>query len=116
MHQDSDAAEPAGLIRQARDAKQRDRLRAVELALLEPDAFEEDTDGLELIPVQGDETVEGPRLPDFYGLTKREAKAAVVRLGLHWDPRGAGRVVNQEPAPGTLLQEVRLCKLEFSGG
>ena len=33
MHQDSDAAEPAGLIRQARDAKQRDRLRAVELAI-----------------------------------------------------------------------------------
>lgn len=33
LHQDSDAAELVSLIRQARDAKQRDRLRAVELAI-----------------------------------------------------------------------------------
>lgn len=33
LHQDNDTAELVSLIRQARDAKQRDRLRAVELAI-----------------------------------------------------------------------------------
>lgn len=86
------------------------------LPLLEPDAFEEDLDGLELIPAQEDGTHAGSRLPDFWGMTKREAKALVVSLGLPWDPQGAGRVHRQEPRAGTLLQEVRLCKLVFSGG
>ncbi|MDK1020233.1 MAG: penicillin-binding transpeptidase domain-containing protein [Candidatus Hydrogenedentes bacterium] len=86
------------------------------LPLLEPDAFEEDLDGLELIPAQEDKTHAGPRMPDFGGMTKREAKALGVSLGLPWDPQGAGRVLRQEPAAGTLLQEVRLCKLVFSNG
>ncbi len=88
----------------------------LELPFLEPDAFEEDLDGLELIAAQGDGTHAGPRLPDFGGMTKREAKAMVVSLGLPWDPQGAGRVVRQEPVAGTPLQEVRLCKLVFSNG
>ena len=85
-----------------------------ELAVLEPDVFDEDMDALELIPAHEDRTGAGPRLPDFAGMTKREAKGLLVSLGLPWDPQGAGRVVRQEPAAGTLLQEVRLCKLVFS--
>ena len=86
------------------------------LPLMEPDAFEEDLDGLELIVTQGDITDQGPRLPDFLGMTKREAKAVMVSLGLFWDPQGAGRVVRQDPVAGTSLGEVHLCKLVFSNG
>jgi len=86
------------------------------LPLYEPGTFEEDLDGLELIPAQEDISLAGPRLPDFGGMTKREAKALVVSLGLPWDPQGAGRVVRQDPVAGTPLREVHLCKLDFSNG
>ena len=88
----------------------------VELALplFDPGTFEEDLDSLELTLRQKADSLVGPRLPDFRGMTKREAKGLAVSLGLPWDPQGIGRVVRQEPAPGTPLQEVRLCKLVFS--
>jgi len=89
-------------------------LAELALPLFDPGIFEEDLDGLELIPTQKHESHAGPRLPDFRGMTKREAKGLAVSLGLPWDPQGIGRVVRQEPAPGTPLQEVRLCKLVFS--
>ncbi|HIJ73728.1 MAG TPA: transpeptidase family protein [Candidatus Hydrogenedentes bacterium] len=58
----------------------------------------------------------GPRLPDFRGMTKREAKAETVSLGIVWDPHGSGRVVSQTPSPGTPLADVSLCRLVFSHG
>lgn len=89
-------------------------LDGMELSLFEPGTFEEDFDGLELIPAQEDLTDAGPRFPDFSGMTKHQAKTLAVSLGLPWDPQGAGRVVRQEPAAGTPMQEVRLCKLVFA--
>lgn len=86
------------------------------LELMEPDAFEADLDGLELKVAQGNVTDGGPRLPDFLGMTKREAKTVMASLGLPWDPQGAGRVVRQEPVAGTSLEEVHLCRLVFSNG
>lgn len=84
--------------------------------LLEPLdlGLDEDLDGLELLPYHGDSRQEAPALPSFLGMTKREAKMKIVALGLPWDPQGAGRVVRQEPPPGTLLQEVSVCQLVFS--
>ena len=69
---------------------------------------------LELLPSPGDATSEGGRLPDFRGMTKRQAKEVAVRLGLQWDPQGAGRVLRQSPAPGTPLEDVDICQLVFS--
>jgi cell division protein FtsI/penicillin-binding protein 2 len=55
-----------------------------------------------------------PRLPDFRGMNKRQALAAISELDIPWDPRGAGWVVAQEPPPWTPLAEVALCSLKFS--
>ena len=55
-----------------------------------------------------------PVLPSFLGMTKQQAKARIDALGIGWDPQGAGRVVAQDPAPGTYLREVTLCRLIFS--
>lgn len=57
---------------------------------------------------------EGPVLPSFEGMTMLEARAALDELGLAWDFRGAGRVVQQEPPEGTLLAHVTSCRLVFS--
>ena len=73
-------------------------------------------DCLELTTAQADSPIRSGMLPDFFGMTKRQAKAALHRLGLPWDPRGAGRVINQAPPPGTPLSEVALCALEFANG
>jgi beta-lactam-binding protein with PASTA domain len=53
-------------------------------------------------------------LPSFLGMTKRQAKIYVDALGVPGEPQGAGRVVSQDPAPGTSLHEVTLCRLVFS--
>ncbi len=89
----------------------------LELAMLEPaetGGGRSGLDGLELLNTDKDSSNEGPGLPSFIGLTKREAKALAVSLGLPWDPQGVGRVVRQDPPPGTRLDEVRLCTLVFS--
>ena len=87
----------------------------------EPLSFARDSeemmlDSLELIetaraPVA---VADGPTLPDLTRKTKREATAALAGLKVAWDLRGAGRVVSQDPAPGTPLRDVSLCRLEFS--
>ncbi len=56
----------------------------------------------------------GPSLPDFSGMTKREAASHLVALGLAWDPQGAGRVIGQNPPAGTPLDDVGVCQLVFS--
>ncbi len=55
-----------------------------------------------------------PVLPSFLGMTKRQAKMRVDSLGIGWDPQGAGRVVAQDPPPGTYLRDVTLCRLVFA--
>ncbi len=80
------------------------------LALLEP------VDGLELVARPTDDNPGVFGLPDFRGMTKREAREKLWALGIAWDTQGAGRVVAQQPAPGTPLSDVALCALEFSTG
>ncbi len=86
------------------------------LALLEPREEAGALDGLELLKSAKDDTDGGPRLPSFVGLTKREAKELAVSLELPLDPRGAGRVVRQDPPAGTPLKDVRQCTLTFMNG
>jgi len=60
-------------------------------------------------------TSEGePALPNFTGMTKLQAKELIDRLGIRWDPRGAGRVIAQDPPAGAALRDVTLCRLVFS--
>ncbi|MBI5092379.1 MAG: PASTA domain-containing protein [Candidatus Hydrogenedentes bacterium] len=53
-------------------------------------------------------------LPDFRGMTKRQAQLQAASLGLNWDAQGSGWVVEQDPPPGTLIDTVTLCRLVFS--
>ena len=53
-------------------------------------------------------------LPSFAGMTKLQAKALIDQIGIRWDPRGAGRVVEQDPPAGAALRDVSLCRLTFS--
>ncbi len=71
-------------------------------------------DGLELVAASKAPDTGEPLLPSFVGLTKRQAKEYVDTLGINWDPQGAGRVVSQDPPPGTALRDVALCRLVFS--
>ncbi|MCC6698464.1 MAG: transpeptidase family protein [Candidatus Hydrogenedentes bacterium] len=70
--------------------------------------------GAELLPTLADLPSAAPRLPSFQGMTKREAREALIALGVAWDVQGSGWVVAQEPPPGTLLNEVTECRLVFS--
>ncbi len=53
-------------------------------------------------------------LPDFTGMTKRQALEKLRTLGLPWDQHGVGWVVSQDPPAGTPVGDVVLCSLEFS--
>ena len=70
-------------------------------------------DDLELVSVDPAESSDGPELRDLSGMTKRQVKEYIDLFGLRWDVQGAGRVVAQEPAPGTPLRDVTLCRLVF---
>ena len=72
-------------------------------------------DALELTALESDETRAEGVLPDLLGMTKRQVRAELRRLGVGWDPRGAGWVVRQSPPPGTALSQVALCSIEFAG-
>jgi cell division protein FtsI (penicillin-binding protein 3) len=50
-------------------------------------------------------------LPDLRGSSARDALTALVRLGLRPRLRGDGIVVDQRPAAGTPLEDVRTCEL-----
>ena len=72
-------------------------------------------DNLDLLPIKAPFVLENhDKLPNFAGMTKRQAKIRIDELGLNWEPHGAGRVVLQEPPPGTPLREVNFCRLVFS--
>ncbi len=77
--------------------------------LLEP------LDGGELTVQRRDVILDGARgLPDFQGMTKRQVKELMAQLSLPLDLRGSGWAVNQDPPPGTPLQQIALCAVEFS--
>ncbi|MCX5770580.1 MAG: penicillin-binding transpeptidase domain-containing protein [Candidatus Hydrogenedentes bacterium] len=71
-------------------------------------------DDLELVSVDPAESPGGPKLRDLAGMTKRQVKEYIDLFGLRWDVQGAGRVVAQEPAAGTPLRDVTLCRLVFA--
>ena len=91
----------------------RNQFKDLDLSLLEP-VLGKEVDGLELTQVQTDRTLAGPRLPDFSGMTLREAKAILVELLVPSERQGAGRVILQDPPAGTILKDVLVCKLILS--
>ena len=54
---------------------------------------------------------DGGGLPDLRGLSARDALRELARLGLTARMEGAGVVVDQSPAPGTLLEPGGACSL-----
>ncbi len=91
--------------------------RALEASPIEEialdDSIEHMLDSLELVPRDTEHALAGPGLPNFAGMTKRQVRAKLWELGIQWDTQGAGRVLEQDPAPGTPLSEVGLCALQF---
>lgn len=69
--------------------------------------------GKELVRVEMDGETGKVVIPDFTGMTKREARERLMAMNIPWDMRGAGWVVRQIPEAGTPIDEVRLCALEF---
>jgi membrane peptidoglycan carboxypeptidase len=53
-------------------------------------------------------------MPDLKGISARDAAIAVGRRGLAVELRGTGRVVAQEPAPGTEIEPGMTCVLTLS--
>ncbi len=70
-------------------------------------------DGLELVARNMGDRLE-TSLPDLAGLTKRQARERLQRLGVPMDAQGEGWVVAQNPPPGTALGEDLVCRLEFA--
>ena len=87
----------------------------VELDFVEPPMEDvlESLDGLALVSAAPEALEGSPGLPDLTGLTKGEARRELASLGIRWDVQGVGRVVEQNPAPGTPLSDVELCRLTF---
>ena len=51
----------------------------------------------------------------FLGHTTRAYQLThALGAGLAWDPQGSGRVVRQDPPPGTPVEDVSLCQLAFA--
>lgn len=71
-------------------------------------------DDLELVMREQDGTEWVRGLPDFAGMTKRQAHEQLAELGIPWDAQGAGRVVRQHPNPGTPVTQVDICRLTFA--
>lgn len=84
-----------------------------DMSFMDP-AQEEDLDSLELVKASRELQIGEDTLPNLVGLTKRQAYTRLVKLGVNWDPRGAGWVVHQDPAPGTPIGNVSVCRLSFS--
>lgn len=70
-------------------------------------------DGLELVARNMGDRLE-TSLPDLAGMTKRQARERLQRLGVPMDAQGEGWVVAQNPPPGTALGEDLVCRLEFA--
>ena len=79
-----------------------------------PSTPDDPLDDLELVSVDAAASDDGPKLRDLAGMTKRQVKEYIDLFGLRWDTHGSGRVVSQDPAAGTPLREVTLCRLVFA--
>jgi cell division protein FtsI (penicillin-binding protein 3) len=53
-------------------------------------------------------------IPDFRGMTVRQALKAAQEKGLEMKVTGSGWASSQKPAPGTPLKGNRLCAVSFS--
>jgi len=53
------------------------------------------------------------RMPDFRGLTIREAMKTAKSRSIDLRVSGSGWAVSQVPAPGSVLGDERLCKIVF---
>jgi len=53
-------------------------------------------------------------MPDFRGMTVRQALKAAQEKGLEMKVTGSGWASSQKPAPGTPLKGNRLCTVSFS--
>jgi cell division protein FtsI/penicillin-binding protein 2 len=100
-------------VQVANDADTVNARDLLELEGFEMDDLFEEVTRLELVAKKSEVGHGAPRLPSFLGMTKREAKELIGKLQLPWDPRGAGWVVSQHPAPGTPLSDVIVCSLKF---
>lgn len=69
-------------------------------------------DGLDLVARRTGDRME-TSLPDLTGLTKRQARERLQRIGIPLDAQGAGWVIAQNPPPGTALMDVTVCALQF---
>lgn len=99
------------------DAEERvAQLNAEELARIESDPalMLASVSGTQPVSLPEDGYTGGPVLPNLLGMTKIEAMNALQSLGIASDFRGAGWVVQQDPPPGSPLDEVSLCQLHFS--
>jgi len=70
-------------------------------------------DGLDLVARRMVEGTEEMAMPDLMGMTKRQAREQLQRLGIPMDAQGAGWVIAQDPPAGAALQDVLLCALRF---
>ena len=61
----------------------------------------------------GDEIDDESRMPDFKGLTIREALKMAKSRSIELRVSGNGWAMQQIPAPGALLDEDRLCRVFF---
>lgn len=66
------------------------------------------------VPAAPPAAAAGPVLPDLRGMTKREALAKLNALGVRWDMQGSGWLASQEPAAGTRVADVEVCRLVFT--
>jgi cell division protein FtsI (penicillin-binding protein 3) len=65
-----------------------------------------------VVPAADDEAV----MPDFRGLTVRQALKAAQEKGLEMNVMGSGWAVSQKPAPGSPIKGQRSCAVYFSTG
>lgn len=71
-------------------------------------------DGLDLVARRMVDSAGEQAMPDLTGMTKRQAREKLQRLGIPMDAQGAGWVITQDPPAGAALQGVELCALRFS--
>ncbi len=70
-------------------------------------------DGLELLALRITDSTSGQALPNLAGMSKSQARECLQRLGVIMDAQGAGWVITQNPAPGTIMVEGAVCALRF---
>lgn len=52
-------------------------------------------------------------LPDFRGLSKRKVLALLDEVGLQGEMVGSGAAISQSPAPGSVIEKGKVCRVQF---